>query len=250
MHWFCALVLLVAAGDIFWHSDYKKATALAKEQRKMLFISFDAELPPAFDDRVDEGRLEQYVFLRLARDAQINSDGKRVALLDHAAFAPLRKQAGFAIVDYRHRGPNFRRVVSVLPVQYVTAATHVAELLKLPMGSLSQRTLIWAMRVHPEDPRSADGPRGEELMRHAARHSRSQANRNQQYHNLPPSANSEIVAESWPWNRCIVGAALDIVNSWRQSPGHWSAASRSHRRFGYDMRSNGHKWFATGVFAD
>ena len=46
----------------------------------------------------------------------------------------------------------------------------------------------------------------------------------------------------------MVDAAIDIVGSWRQSSGHWSAARSAWSSYGYDMKTNGSKWFATGVF--
>jgi hypothetical protein len=250
MHLVFLVPAVLAAGEIRWLDDYAEATALAKAQGKLLFISFEAELPKSLPALVKSDTLDDYVFCRLRRDAKIGQDGRKTLLLDHKAFAPMEKRRGYAIVDYRNRGPNFQRVVSVLPSEYVTTATRVAEMLTLPAGSLTQRTLIWSMRVHPENPRSADGQPSVELMRHAARHSCAQADCGRQYHNPPASASSEIVAESWPWNRCVVAAALDVVDSWRQSSGHWRQASRRHKWYGYDMRSNGRKWFATGVFSD
>jgi hypothetical protein len=58
----------------------------------------------------------------------------------------------------------------------------------------------------------------------------------------------EVCAESWP-NEKLVDAAVDCVDCWRQSSGHWSAVRASHPHFGYDMQkgSNG-LWYATGVF--
>src|SRR5690606_6546281 len=124
----------------------------------------------------------------------------------------------------------------------------IAALLALPEGTLTQRTLTWAFFIHPERPRSVYAAPCPRLMTHCARHSARQASMNDQHHDMNHPGRSEIVAESWPWNKNVVDAAIDIVWSWRQSPGHWSAASGTWQRFGYDMKTNGEKWFATGVF--
>lgn len=161
------------------------------------------------------------------------------------------KGGGIVILD-----PAQGTVSSVLPRRYCTPSG-VDCLMSLPIGppaqrlSLTQRSLIWAIRMRPERPRSTDGPATPELLAHATRHSAVQAQRNWQHHNLPTGiANSEIVAESWPWNKCIVAAAVDLVDAWAHSPGHWGEVMRRHTFYGYDMRSNGLKWFATGVFAN
>ena len=57
----------------------------------------------------------------------------------------------------------------------------------------------------------------------------------------------EVCAESWP-DYDLLTAAIDCVNSWRQSSGHWNAVRGTHPNYGYDIQlgSNG-IWYATGI---
>lgn len=250
MQVFCALLLATTVSDVQWHGDYREAVELAKSQRKVVFIQIGQSQQLSWLARVPAEVLDGYVMLRLPLDYSLEVDGEHIRLLDHQAFAHLMKKPGFAMIDFRNEGPHYGRVVSVLPAEQLTNLTRLLALFELPVGNLTQRTLIWALRVHPEHPESAEGESDARLMKHAADHSSKQARMNLQHHNLPSFATSEIVAESWPWNRDVVSAALDIVDAWSQSPGHWREASRPHRFFGYDMHTIGRKWFATGVFID
>jgi hypothetical protein len=232
---------LVAAGPV--ETDYATAYAAAREQSKMLVVNVGTSMDLS---SFSESRSEDFVFCQLSADATITSNGNLVRLVSHPAFADL-DGSGIAVIDLQH--PAFLgQVVSVLPQRHVTFS-NVQALLDLPEGSLTQRTLVWALRVHPERPMSVFANPAPELMAHARNHSSVQARTNHQHHNLPVGiASSEIVAESWPWNHNVVDAAVDIVGSWRQSSGHWGAARKSWSHFGYDMKTNGRKWFATGVF--
>lgn len=237
-------LLASSASDAKVYTDYKTATHAAVEAKKMLFLDIGLGLDfSQYSKELTAG----FVLCQLSEDAQVTTGGKTMRLLEHSGFSDLGGQAGIAVVDYSD-SDRLRDVVSVLPQRHVTAQ-RVRAIFELPPGSLTQRTLIWALRVHPENPRSVYGEPAPELFAHANRHSQVQASMNYQHHNLPLGiANKEIVAESWPWNKNVVDAALDIVDSWRQSPGHWGAACAACRYFGYDMKTNGHKWFATGVF--
>lgn len=230
------LLVLLPTADI--QTDYSKAYRQAKSTQKLLLV----EVGTAFDfSQVDQAALSRHLICRVPVDYILND--KR--LLSYSSLDGLDGKPGIVIIRF---GPTKGWVVSVLPVRHVNTQ-HVDALLTLPDASLTQRTLIWAIRVHPERPLSTMGRPGVRLMAHAARHSWIQANRHYQHHNLPMGiASSEIVAESWPWNKNIVDAAVDIVWSWRQSPGHWGAAKRRWSYYGYDMKTNGRKWFATGVF--
>lgn len=224
-------------------TDYATAYAQAQEAGKMLLVDIGTSVDLA---SLDERSAADVVFCEVPADATIRIEGRDVRLVNHPSFSDLGG-AGVAVVDLKH--PSYLgQVVSVLPQRHVSRS-NVEALLSLPEGTLTQRTLVWAMRVHPEQPRSTWGMAAPELMAHAQNHSRVQARTNNQHHNLPIGiASSEIVAESWPWNHHVVDAAIDIVGSWRQSPGHWGAARRQWSYYGYDMKHNGNKWFATGVF--
>lgn len=224
-------------------TDYASAYRRAEAESKMLVVAVGIETNLS---NFETKHSKDSVFCQVPADATMEVDGKQVALARHSSFAEMEGR-GIAIVDLKN--PEFRGgVVSLLPSRH--CSSHGIEtLLSLPAGTLTQRTLTWAIRMHPENPQSAWSTPAPELMAHAERHSGVQAATNNQHHNLPTSiASSEIVAESWPWNHNVVDAAIDIVESWRQSPGHWGAARRTWSSFGYDMKTNGNKWFATGVF--
>ncbi len=224
-------------------TDYTAAYQRAAAESKLLVVTIGVDVDLT---SLEAKHAKDAVFCQLDDEATMEIDGQTVRLATHSSFDAMEGR-GAAIVDLRNEG--FKgSVVSLLPARH--CSSHGIEtMVTLPTGTLTQRTLTWAMRMHPENPQSAWSIPAPELMAHAERHSGVQARSNIQHHNLPVGiASSEIVAESWPWHHNVVDAAIDIVGSWRQSPGHWGAARRTWSYFGYDMKTNGHKWFATGVF--
>lgn len=237
---FAGATLLVAA-PAESSDDYFAAYRQAETEHKLLLIDFGTGTSFGAATPDQQAR---HVVCRLTVDATLPDSTERI--IDHACFRALGRQPGLAIVDLTG-GPHHGDVVSVLPHSHVTPQK-AAALLALPSGTLTQRTLTWAFLIHPERPQSVQAAPCPQLMAHCARHSGRQASMNNQHHDMNHPGRSEIVAESWPWNKNVVDAAIDIVWSWRQSPGHWSAASQNWNRFGYDMKTNGEKWYATGVF--
>lgn len=231
-------VTLLAAPAADPTADYYAAYQQAKAERKMLLVDFGtgAGVGGRYGDK--------HVACRTAVGYEL--PGERGRLIDARSFVPLGGGAGLAVVDLTG-GPHHGEVVSVLPARHCSPEK-VSALLALPPGTLTQRTLTWAMLVHPERPRSVYAAPCPQLMSHCERHSARQASMNDQHHDMGHPGRTEIVAESWPWNKNVVDAAIDIVDAWRQSPGHWGAARQAWGRFGYDMKSNGKKWYATGVF--
>jgi hypothetical protein len=136
----------------------------------------------------------------------------------------------------------------------------MAVILNLPPGTLTQRTIIFAVRIHPDKPASTDGEVLPVLLEEAQEHSQYQANIRQQGHQfwdsrfrrilarLPGGISPrEVCAESWPGEN-LVEAAVECVRCWRTSSGHWSAVRAQQRFCGYDMKrgANG-VWYATGI---
>jgi hypothetical protein len=255
------------------HTDYAKAMSEAVESRKMLFIYF-------FDPRVNPARtafetltlshleiqekLKRYVVAKLPTDAQVTVDGKPSTLLAHPAFAEMLNRPGIAVVDLSHeRSEYFGHVVSTFPFTpgkyYRREAMSI--ILDLPPGTLTQRTMIYAVRIHPESPASTQGQFHNVLADEAKSHAHHQASIQVQGHHawdtrfhrinsqLPNNVLAqEVVAESWP-NENLVEACVDCVHSWRQSPGHWGAVRSRHPLFGYDIkRGRNGIWYATGIF--
>lgn len=184
-------------------------------------------------------------------------------LLDHPAFEEMLGLPGIALIDMRDRAsPQFHHVVSVFPFSQgpITRQQFMA-MLQLPDGSLTQRTLLWAVWTHAEHPQSASAEASPELMQEAASHADYQARiRLQGHHHWDARFNringklprglvaQEVCAESWP-NQRLVEAAQECVHSWRQSSGHWDAVSTRHPLFGYDMKRGANGiWYATGIF--
>ncbi len=255
------------------HTDYRKAMQEAAEDRKMLFIYFHERRPTAAqlaferetlaDIEIQE-KLKRYVIVRVPRDAEITVEGKRVALLKHAAFAEMLGRQGVAVIDLAHAGaPYYGHVVSTFPFTpgkyYRKQALSI--ILDLPAGTLTQRTMIYAVRIHPESPASTQGQFHAVLADEADQHANHQAaillqghhSWDSRFHRINSRLPSgvlaqEVVAESWP-NESLVEACIDCVHSWRQSPGHWGAVRSRHPLFGYDIkRGRNGIWYATGIF--
>jgi hypothetical protein len=266
-----------AAPDIEWLTDYGKAVATAKSQGKMLLVyfctpggndpcnRFQAE---TLSDPEVRRRMARYVCVQVDLDAKITTqmggEQREITLIQHEVFDEMLGKPGIAIIDYANReAPYYKRVVSTFPITGKLWYTpeKVQVILDLPPGTLTQRTLIYAVRTHPERPRSTEGRLCSHLTDEAAEHSQFQARIRRQGHHfwetrfhritrrLPGGlVASEVCAESWPGER-LVEAAIECVRSWRFSSGHWNAVRARHDVYGYDMKrgSNG-IWYATGLF--
>jgi hypothetical protein len=268
----------ISQPDVEWLDDYGQAMKQAELGQRMLLIYFFAAEPSANQRRFERESLadpdnvnkliRDYVAVRLPLDYEVGVGGEKSRLLDHEAFAELRGRSGVAVIDFATRDAEwYGLVVSVLPIEngkfYRFDPQHLAAVLKLPFGTLTQRTMIFAVRVHPEAPRSTQGHPDNGLFDEAREHSHYQARiRNQGHHHwgqrfqrivgrLPFGLKAkEVVAESWP-NEGLVDAAVDCVDCWRQSSGHWSAVRSDQQRYGYDIkRGDNGIWYATGLFGD
>ncbi|MGD9722132.1 MAG: hypothetical protein AB7O59_12180 [Pirellulales bacterium] len=254
-------------------TDYRAAMKLAAEDGKLLFIYFHERWPNAAQrafetltlaDNVIKEKLKRYVLLRLPRDAAITINGKRTRILDHPAFAEMMGRQGVAIIDLAHpRDEYYGHVVSTFPFTHgkYYRKEALSIILDLPPGTLTQRTMIYAVRIHPESPASTQGIFHTALADEAKEHADYQAQILVQGHHswesrfhrinakLPDGVVAkEVVAESWP-NEGLVEACVDCVHSWRQSPGHWGAVRGRHPLFGYDIkRGRNGIWYATGIF--
>ncbi len=263
------------ADRIRWHSDYRQAWQLAEQQGRMLLILFRPAHSPLADEverRItsqlsQQHRSAAFVLARLPERCTIRIEGKRTRVLRHAAFREMHGRAGLAIIDLKHRGAEyFGHVVSAFPfVQgsyYRFSLQHLPAMLNLPAGTITQRTMIWAVRTHPDRPASTRGGHDRHLAHAASEHSRYQARLGRQGHHRWGSrfqvlrrllgfryAPVEVVAESWP-GQTMIDACVDCVASWRQSSGHWRAVKSAHGLYAYDIKqgTNG-IWYGTGIFA-
>ena len=263
-----------AKSDLTWMTDYTTAIHRAKAQKKMMLItfcgsdtkSFDACLvPEALKDAKVQERLATLILVKLPNDARITLKGKDVKLLEHPTFSEMCGKAGIAMIDYRDPTAAYHgQVVSAFPVLHDKPYTkdQFLTILTLPAGTITQRTLIYAVRTHPEGPKSTEGAMSDYLSSEALASSAYQAKIHLQGHHnwesrfhrisgrLPSGLQAtEVCAESWPGEGLLV-AAIDCVHCWHYSSGHWRQVNAFHRLWGYDMRrgSNG-IWYATGIFS-
>jgi hypothetical protein len=287
----CALALVrssaAAENELVWSNNYIKTMAQAKAEKKLMLVHFYrasdqtrkeaaeagdsvANVERALEEPgVREKLAERFVLAKLPIDAEITAKGENLRLLNHGAFSELHKGPGVAIIDFAHEGADYYGyVVSVLPFTpgkyYRFRPSHLETLVHLPQGTLTQRSMILAVRIHPEHPASTNGADDPVLLSEASSQSRYQAQiRVQGHHNWEsrfhrimgkllgrgtPGAPVEVVAESWP-NQDLMDSCVDCVASWRQSDGHWSAVKAQQASYGYDIQlSDNGIWYATGIF--
>ena len=248
--------------------DYAAAGEAARASQAMLLVSVE---PNGGDPSDSAGqRLEQAdvqeQFLRSGTPWVFCRLGMHEAggLAGDPSLAEMRRGPGVFVVD--HTGGHLTgRVVSILPrtagKYYRFSPSHIDQLASLPSGTLTQRSMILAVRIHPENPQSTFGACNPMLCQEAAAHSAHQARiRTQGHHNWGMRSQrivgnaggagsaSEVCAESWE-NQDLLDSCVDCVASWRQSSGHWSAVRSTQSAYGYDIRRGPNGiWYATGIF--
>ena len=196
--------------------DYAAAGEAARAAQAMLLVSVE----PTGGDPTDMAgqRLEQadvqerflrsgtpWVFCRIG----IPEAGVLVA---DPSLVEMRRGPGVFVVDHTG-GPLTGRIVSILPRRsgkyYRFSPSHIDQLASLPSGSLTQRSLILAVRIHPENPQSTYGFCNPMLCQEAAAHSAHQARiRTQGHHNWASGRNglSAMPAAPAPPPRCALRA--------------------------------------------
>ena len=259
-----------------WRTDYDAALQAAKGESRLLLIYFYDPKSDATGTKLELGiarfpqvsaQLKGYVCVKLPIGTEIQVQEEKTRLLDDPAFAALDGKAGIAILDFVQDGsPQYGKVVTAIPIgvsrSYRYQPEHLSVILGLPAGTLTQRTLIFAVRIHPEAPASALGEPDPGLVAEAQSHSEYQANNQALGHqdwesrfqrinrHLPGLLAQEVVAESWP-QEGLLDAAIDCVRSWRQSADHWGAVRSRQSRFAFDMRQGRNGiWYATGIFGN
>src|SRR5262245_34615099 len=277
-----------STGKAVWLADYSQAMDQAKAEKKMMLVHFyrasdqkrreaaDAmdsvvNVEETFNDLAANHKLDAFVLTKLPLDAEMKIQGKTQRLLDHGAFTELHKGPGIAVIDLAHDGTDYwGYTVSALPFTpgkfYRFRLSHLETLVDLPPGTLTQRSMILAVRIHPEHPASTSGQEDPILLSEAAVHSNYQAQiRALGHHGWgerfqriigklfgrgTPGAPVEVVAESWP-NQDLMDSCVDCVASWRQSSGHWNAVNARQASYGYDIKlSDNGIWYATGIFRE
>jgi hypothetical protein len=260
-----------AENQFGWYADYQQASAVAERHGKLLLVYFhEPEVTPNRSRFENETLAHAEVRQRLARCVCVKvpldkaAAGKSTRQVDESGFEEMLGLPGLAVVDYAHReAAYYKQVVSVFPMiagHWYTPERAVA-ILDLPAGTLTQRTMVYAVRVHPERPASTMGQFSAYLAQEAQQHSDYQASIHRQGHHfwetrfhrigsqlsggLMPS---EVCAESWAGQR-LLESAIECVRCWRLSSGHWRGVSSYHPVYAYDIKrgTNG-IWYATGIF--
>lgn len=254
-----------------WHDDYLTGLRAAREAKQLYLIWFADEKDEAANEKFAASVLQsadvlpllaEMTLAKVSTAATIEKDDKQIKLLEHATLKEMLGGPGLAMIDFRDEEHKYHACfVSIYPFRRgAITVPKLKVLCELPAGTLTQRTLMFAVRTHPAKPASAWSPHSEYLAREAEKHSRHQASINLQGHHnwearfhqinagLGVGGAKEVCAESWP-GQSLLDAAIECVDSWSQSSGHWAAVSTRHAYFGYDMKrgTNG-VWYATGIF--
>ncbi len=262
---------IMGGETLTWHHDYLQAIESAREAKTLLLVWFADEKKQSENDKFAANvlgaadvkpLLGEMTLARVSTTATIIEKGKVIKLLEHSTLKELLGGPGLAMIDFRDEKQKFQyQVVSIYPFQRGEISLPKFKVLcELPAGTLTQRTLMFAVRTHPAKPESAWSPHSTYLAGKAEEHSAHQASINLQGHHnwearfhqinagLGAGGAKEVCAESWP-GQTLLDAAEECVDSWSQSSGHWAAVSAKHAFFGYDMKrgTNG-VWYATGIF--
>lgn len=266
------LVILAALAQCgHWHTDYYEAQVAAEKRYQNLLINFTDNSAESQDLSTHLHTLVLYKHLKFYTTAELPTTttityGDAEHQLIKEDFAKyLYGQPGIVIINYSNpEDPTYNYSVSAIPARYLNTQDKILKLLQLPEGSITQRTMIWALRTHPARPQSVNGPQNNYLRTETALAAQYQAQIGQQGHhnwnarfarisNRIPGLAKEIVSETWPGRNRLVPAALDLVNSWyeadrHQAVGHWGVAMRRTQAYSYDMAygSNG-LWYSSGI---
>jgi len=267
------LIVAMTVGQPAWQDDYTKATDRAIAEKKDLVIYFHEgnELNDAFNDAEVKKRLEKFVCLKVPVDYKINDE----RLIDCSALEDMMGKPGVAVISYQDKKlSTFATAISCHPrvaSRYRWVPSYGASQLKVTLdlpahATLSQRSMIYAIHVHPEAPQSVFCTCHPAFLNHASQHSQRQAGAQRQHHaNLGGvmgmlrgqvergfGGTQEVVAESWGrfvGGENVLEASFSCIDAWRSSPGHWGAVAGRHTYFGYDIaRAPNGTWYATGIF--
>ena len=271
--------------SIPWETNYEYAMRSAKYSTRFLLIYLyadsDQDIPEALasmpvipacrefetivlDDGFVRSGLDKYVLLKLPMDAEItDEDGMKKPLYSLPGFEHMADHPGLVVIDFAHRdAPYYGEVVGILPFMRGECPTtsQTETFLNLPPGTLTQRTLTYAVRIHPDQPLSSDGEPLPIVVQEATAHALYQAERGVLGHQnygercyrvkevLGGGSPSEICAQSLSGLSLYEGA-IASMRLWRHSGAHWSICRKSQTYYGYDMaRGKNGCWYAVGFF--
>ena len=275
---------------IHWETNYEDAirTAKTSSQRLLIYLyaNGNTELPEALiplpvvsvckefdtvilDDDVVRTGLSAYLLLKLPIDAKVpGEDGVEMPIYSLPGFEHMLGHPGLVVIDFSSRDmPYYGEVVGILPFlrggQECPSANHVDTFLSLPPGTLTQRTLTYAVRIHPDKPLSSEGEPIPVVMQTATDHALFQAERGViGHHNFSTRSSKvrEVLGDGSPSEICaqcrsgenLFEGAIACMRLWRTSSAHWSIARKSHTYYGYDMARSDRNgcWYGVGFFID
>ena len=262
-------------GELDWHVDYAAAYKQAREERKMLFIVFRDDERPRIADTYEKTvlsaseltkELDGVVRLVLPLGAmrpEADPEAERQTLLSHDSFKFMLSRQGIAMIDLTDPESNLHgQVVSAHPftpgLHYTIRSTRIV--LNLPKASVTQRALIYAVRLHPAAPISTtDGKCHGYLCKAARDSSQLMANYGSvghhdwgtRYNDISVNTGrSAMEVAAMSGNQNLIAAAMEIVDQWYGSPSHWGILSTPAAYFGYDLvRDGSGNWWGTGLVA-
>jgi hypothetical protein len=270
---------------ISWETEYEYAMKTAEQSSRCLLIyicaddevfvpeelshfpvdaacrKFDTEI---LDDEFVRWGLDWYVLLKLPMDATItDEEGVEQSIYSLPGFEHMLGLPGLVVIDFARRdAPFYKEVVGILPFLRGDCPTpkQTETFLYLPPGTITQRTLTYAVRIHPDRPLSSDGEPLPIVVHETTAHALYQAGRGVLTHQnfgarsnrvrevLGGGSPSEICAQSQAGISLFEGA-IACMRLWRYSSAHWSIARKSHTYYGYDMaRGRNGSWYAVGFF--
>ena len=273
-----------------WETDFEHARKTAESASRCLLVYLYAddntELPGAvfplptvsvcrefdtvvLDDDFVRSGLSQYVPVKVPMDTKITNEyGTKMSIYSLRGFEHMLQHPGLVVIDYSSREkPYWGEVVGILPFMRggveCPTAKQTAAFLNLPPGTLTQRTLTYAVRIHPDQPLSSDGEPMPVVMQTATDHAVFQAEKGVLGHQnfstrsqkvkevLGGGSPSEICAQCRSGEPLFEGA-IACMRLWRNSSAHWAIGRKSHKYYGYDMvlsEKNG-CWYGVGFFID
>ncbi|MDR2346860.1 MAG: hypothetical protein LBE18_12425 [Planctomycetaceae bacterium] len=284
----------LVAYERLWFDDFEEAKSVAQASNKNLLIYFSAtgsnytpiveagsrqvrnrgqlgslsQICNEFERNVFEteeviNMMNQFVVLKIPVDKKIiNDNGGEVLLIETPMFKEMVGHPGLAIIDFEdYDKPFYGELIGVLPFINFAAPTqfHIATFLTIPSCKLTQRTLTYAVKIHPDRPQSADGNIDPTLLIEATGHAEYQAkNRILGHQNFSARSSrvravlgegiSEVCAQSGLYSGHFE-AAIACVRGWRGSPAHWRCVRAKQKYYAYDMvKSSNGVWYATGLF--
>ena len=263
-------------GKLEWHADYSAAYREAREARKMLFVFFRDEDHPRIADFYEHDVLANsdmhealskvvrvVVPLDTMRPLQ-SPEEPSLPLLTHDSFKYMYGRQGIAMIDLTNPDTELHgQVISAHPFTpgryYTVRGTKTV--LGLPHGTVTQRALIYAVRIHPASPASTtDGKCHGYLCKMARESSKLMAQYGSVGHHDWGNRYGVIAAETgrsasevaaMAGNIGMIDAAIQVVDQWYGSPAHWGIMSAPAAIFGYDLvRDSAGNWWGTGLFAN